>query len=447
VGKKNREADGSAMLVAVFVLVLLSALGIALLFLGRTETMMSQADVRAKRVFYYSEAGLEDGRATVHATNRTSVDPLGLSDELVTAAGPDGTLDFDAASLVPAFDSDGNLTGLSGYNDDVPVRVPSVFADGWYAAFATNDSGGSDSISSTSDTNDLIMLTGVGAGPDRSLEIVQAVVQRFDLFPTLPATITILGEPGCDPATDCALFDGGSSVPKRYSGQDGGTHCPGGDPTVTVPVVGVIGGSSETTAETGVVKPASYSPGGSSTVEDLLLVPGLDAMWTDCGLIREFAQLVKDSADVVGSPATPLASLGTAATPKIVFIEGDYSIPGGFSGGGLLFVTGALEVHGGADWYGPIFTIGIGDFSRQGAGNGDIVGGVVVADISGLDRVLFTGDDCAGDDGISGTSDDGMSQATYTVPGGGNSVTGYCSSYMVNLQAARPLEVVSFRQF
>ncbi len=436
---------GSGMVMAIFVLFLVTSLGVALLFLSNTEVKLSQADGRGKVAYYYSEAGLEKARALVHYANFISSDIEYFSDELAVAAGADGNIDFNLASLSATFDSDGNLTSLSGFNDDRPAFPLASFAGGMHAAFLTNDP--AEGIANPIDNNKKVMLTGVGAGPDRSLEIVQAIVQRVDLYPVPPATITILGEQNCMP--NCAQFDGGTSTPKRYRGDDAGTHCPGGDPTLHVPVVGVIGNHSVGSAQTGVIKPASYTSGtevGIDTVKDLTAIPGLDPTWTDCGLLRDLAMEIRDAADIIGDSSTPNAALGTVADPKIAFIVGDYVVGPAVSSAGILFVTGTLDFHGQADWQGIIFAVGEGDFLRNGSGNGEISGSVVVADISGPDRILFTADDCSGEDGILGNGDDGIAQSTYYVPGGGVGVTGYCSSYLLRWQAAKPLEIVSFIQ-
>ena len=78
--------------------------------------------------------------------------------------------------------------------------------------------------------------------------------------------------------------------------------------------------------------------------------------------------------------------------------------------------------------------------------NGSIAGGVIVADVSGPDRVLFTGDDCSGDDGTLGTSDDGEAQSSYLVNGSGTGTTGYCSAYFTDWQGMRPFRILSFHQ-
>ncbi|MCH7779397.1 MAG: pilus assembly PilX N-terminal domain-containing protein, partial [Acidobacteria bacterium] len=131
----HRQETGSALVMAIFVLALISGMGIALLSLSSHEVKMSQADMRSKQVFYLAEAGMEAGRATLLILNGSG----SFSDDLTTYAGPDGVLDFDADALQATYDTDGNVTGLTGYGDDVPLINPTAFGGGWYAAFLTND--------------------------------------------------------------------------------------------------------------------------------------------------------------------------------------------------------------------------------------------------------------------------------------------------------------------
>ena len=53
---------GSALLMAVFMLVLLGAMGVVLLNLSTMEQRSSNADIEAKQLFFLSEAGIEERR-------------------------------------------------------------------------------------------------------------------------------------------------------------------------------------------------------------------------------------------------------------------------------------------------------------------------------------------------------------------------------------------------
>src|SRR5256885_15564633 len=108
---------GSALIMAIFILVLLTGMGVALLFVGENEVKMSQVDVRSKQVFYFAEAGLEDARETLRVNNLNAApaaNKLSLSDDLTTAAGANGVIDFDAANLKAVYNGSGHGTGFTG---------------------------------------------------------------------------------------------------------------------------------------------------------------------------------------------------------------------------------------------------------------------------------------------------------------------------------------------
>ena len=54
----THDERGSALVMAIFVLVLLTGMGATLLFVSENAVKMSQVDVRSKKVFYFAEAGL-----------------------------------------------------------------------------------------------------------------------------------------------------------------------------------------------------------------------------------------------------------------------------------------------------------------------------------------------------------------------------------------------------
>ena len=426
---------GSALVMAVFVLALLTSMGAALLFVTENEMKMGTVDLRAKSVFYVSEAGLEDARETLRVVNlagATDLDRSSFNDELAGAAGPNGAIDCDPAALKPVFDSNGDAIGFSGCGDDAPLTAMTTFGPGRYIAFLTNDA--VDGRTNLSDSNDRVVITAIGTGTHYASEMVQAIVERGS-FPGLPATITMIGP--------SAQFDGGNSNAKQYMGDD----CAGGIPGLSVPVVGVIGTASEAVAEAGVQKPSSYTSGGFTGTDTVTNVTSsIDPSLNDCDFLHDLARTVRSAADVVGGPSTANGSLGTSADPKIVYIEGDYTVGGGFNGAGLLWVTGTLTFNGNAGWTGTIFTVGKGGFQRSGGGNGVISGASFVANIAGPDGVMWTSDDCSGADGIVGTADDGAAIATYNNSGGGTGDTGYCSTAISAVQQEFPFVIVGFRQ-
>jgi hypothetical protein len=84
------------------------------------------------------------------------------------------------------------------------------------------------------------------------------------------------------------------------------------------------------------------------------------------------------------------------------------------AGGGILVVTGKLTLNGGFNFKGLIIVTGTGGVDRQGAGNGELEGNVVVApyDKTNLSNPFLT--------------------PKYDLSGGGNSTIRYNSSSLVN---------------
>jgi hypothetical protein len=54
---------------------------------------------------------------------------------------------------------------------------------------------------------------------------------------------------------------------------------------------------------------------------------------------------------------------------------------GSISGSGILLVTGTLSVSGNPDFNGIILVIGKGVFDKSGGGNGDLRGGILIANL------------------------------------------------------------------
>jgi len=437
---EDKGQDGSALVLAIFVLFLLSSMGISLLFMTDSDVKMNKAGLRAKASFYEAEAGLEVARNALRVANLASASPATYSDELVAAAGVDGTIQLDPSTLAPVYNSAGQVTGFTGYGDDVPLRPFTSFAGGWHAAFLTNDP--IDGRTNKTDTNDRLMITSIGATSDRSVEVIQAIVDH-EAFPALPATITMLGPTPSD-------FSGGSAGAKSYTGND----CSGatgfvGIPGLHMPVVGTIGASSEAFVTNEVqAKGGTYTSGvqsGGNTVDDSTSTTDpiwstvVNPQWTSCSDLKTLAAHVRDSADYVCTTASSCSHWPSSTTSTITYVDGNLDLGPGDDGKGLLWVTGTLTLRGNTSWEGAIVVVGKGDFQRSGGGNGHTWGGIVVANISGPDGVFGTGDDCSGGAG-------GFFPASFDTSGGGNHDTAYCSDAITQAMNGFPFKILGFRQ-
>jgi len=67
--ESREQQRGSALIMAVFVLALLTTMGTALLFMSQHESRMGRAGLHSKQAFYLAESGIEDGRVTLYVAN------------------------------------------------------------------------------------------------------------------------------------------------------------------------------------------------------------------------------------------------------------------------------------------------------------------------------------------------------------------------------------------
>ncbi len=125
-----------------------------------------------------------------------------------------------------------------------------------------------------------------------------------------------------------------------------------------------------------------------------------------------------------------LMILGSPGDPKVIAVTGDFNLNG--DGVGILVVTGQLTFNGNVNYDGLILVIDEGFVQRNGAGNGTLSGGIVVANT-------------AGPDGLLGNSDDAFGPPTFDTSGGGNGNVNYCSTFINNMVGSLPLRVLAFR--
>ncbi len=122
----------------------------------------------------------------------------------------------------------------------------------------------------------------------------------------------------------------------------------------------------------------------------------------------------------------PSGALGTASEPKIVVAKGDLTLHAG--GAEILIVQGDLTLNGNFSYDGLIFVLGTGQVRRNGGGNGEIRGGILVG--------AFTS-----------TSPTFNLPAQVDTGGGGNSLIRYCSDAINKAIAVIPsLSVKSYAE-
>jgi Tfp pilus assembly protein PilX len=377
--KLNRiiNQKGIALIAAILMLVVLSVLGIIAVNVTTIGAKITGNTRTSKQAFYLAEAGVERARELLRT--RLMVSGVKLSDELNSVKGVDGVL-VDSA-VVSNFST----------ADDIPYINSTTLGNGSFKVYLTNDA--AEGVTSTTDTNGRVTLTSFGNGPDNSQAIIQVTVLKAGGVPALPGAITM---PGPN-----AAFNAGSSNVSTYSGD--ATH----------PAIAVNSGTSQTSIITGIQGP----PDRSSKYTGMGITPSVVNMtipdpWGNLTKLQSLYQNLQGMADFTSSTA-PGFTLGNTSNPKVVVIDGDYTMGGGSSGAGILLVTGTLTLNGNINYDGMVLVMGKGSIIRNGGGCGVISGGIFIANIAGPDGNINT------------TDDNAWGTPSWTTNGGGTSDVDY----------------------
>jgi hypothetical protein len=244
-----------------------------------------------------------------------------------------------------------------------------------------------------------------------------------------PAVLTMRGADDCSALT----FDTGSSGAKNYSGIDNAG-------TVAQLPTFAVSGCNLTQANSGISKHGTvddpelaYLDNGSvpagTTVSTLpvqtpdFLRSADNARTTLNDLEATAKSLNRYYKPATGGSYTVNSSNTTA--DGITFVDGDCSLDGG---SGLLVVTGDLTMSGNPNFSGVVLVLGGGSVNRNGGGNGNIYGALVVAS---FDR--------------NGTG--GFTAPVFNTNGGGNSTMQYDSLAVSRAMGAVGTTVGGIREY
>ncbi len=396
----------------VLSLMLMTVLGVSLVVSADNENRSANGEALANQAYYAAEAGLDQAVMVL----RGNKCPLDSTDACANATSSRNQINLQVAATA----SSSNLS-----TDTVTYARLSR----WLTYSATSTSGAV--ILNPTDTanNQLsfqlqivklnttdIQITSTGMAPQgarRTLKMKlkdsSVVIGQYNLL-NIPAAVTMLGN---NPKGTV-----GKSAAKSLSGYDCGT-------AVEKPIIGAVGQTnsdylwthslnSNTKGEYG----TTFSNATSGIVADISVpnaaygVTGQIPFDNNQVKANQFVNEISQVAHRVvnsGSDLT-LADMGTSTTPKTVLVKGDLTLTN--SGTGLLVVTGNLVLNGNVSYDGLIVVLGKGGVTRNGAGNGTIKGGIIIAKY----------DDASLDDSIFDPN------AYIDTNGGGNSLIQYCST-------------------
>ncbi|MGB9465330.1 MAG: hypothetical protein WBR10_09470 [Candidatus Acidiferrum sp.] len=420
---RRRSEDGIALLIAIFVLLLISVVAIALLVSSSTETALGANYRSSSTVYYAALAGLEEARGRLLPKNPSyfgasvispaTLYPLGQTLYVINRLPSENIVPWDSSNLyydneyqsefgVPASSAtwqsvysvwDNNVQGIPGpifkwvrinavseaslyidvnysstYNSTIPIFYNPSHLDSlgnpWPSLIV--------SPSPPSTAVQALEITALAALPNGSQKVLQYLAAPTTPNLSFPAAITMNG--------NGVQYTGPGTSQFYVNGTDQGT--PGGcTPSALVyPAIGYTNSSDYSQINTAETPSNRYvGQGGFPSSGLVTLSPNLQSVSELNNLVQS---LTVNADQVISGPATAanMPSGMTAANPMIVVVNGDLDLNSWHNTGyGILLVTGELKYDPDAYWNGIVLVIGKGNFTYENNGLGTIYGALFIA--------------------------------------------------------------------
>jgi len=424
--RSRRKQAGVALLLAIFVLLLVAVVGIAMMAASGTETSLT-ANYRSSTSAYYAAlAGLEEGRGRLLPKNPNylscclppfgSTLPLGHVIYITNPlAGDPVTADPTNYGDPRAYpDTEYATEFRDAYNPPSSItKVPSVQVLGGFAnplykwvringideeailVDVNNSNSGSDwfpqlnfaqpiyfdgkNLTRAVTPYQAFAITALAALPDGSTKVLQYVVGPVTLQVPVSAALTIAG-PGS--VGNIATFNPPPGATSFYV--NGNDQC--ATPQPTLPGVGVTNPNDYTSVNQSLKSPSpnqDHYIGAGGTLPNVSPSPYVHPYnstvdMTDPISLSLFLPVVQNAADsVLNGPRTEadMPSAMSSSNPMTVYVNGDLSLTS-FTGYGLLVVRGNLTYTGDSGWKGIVIVLG-GTITETGSQDGGEFDGAV----------------------------------------------------------------------
>ncbi len=482
--RTTRSESGIALLIAIFVLMLISAVAISLVVSSGTESSLAGNYRTTLSAKFAATAGIEEARGrlvptnpkplalplvgapaylptnqVVYITNPALGEPVGAA---LMAIYPDTEFDreFNAGALGAATKTYVDSiwvdnTGLAAANATTPLYYDSGLIP---ASIVVPPALGNVPGPVLPPTQKQIYeITALAVLPNGSQKLLQYVVTPVDFGLNFQGALTLGGQIG--------NFNGANSNPYKIDGTDGSGSAavPAGCVTPNPPAVNAgiavspgldTGNASGLTNQAYVTnnlpRPQNYiGSGGTPSVVPVINNGSLSTPDSLDQLVQE----LKANADVVMGPNPPVGptynNSGTvynygqsgpgytwpsdmsASNPKVVFADGSFNL-GPNTGYGILVVTGNFQYQGNSGWNGIILVIGDGTttFLGNGGGNGEFDGAIFAA---------TTRD-------ASGKQLPNYGNVNFDINGGGGNGIYYSSCWINRVQQPPSYQILSFQE-
>lgn len=489
----KRQEAGVALLIAIFALLLVCAVGVALIMSSGTESSLAGNYRSSTSVHYAGLAGLEEARGRLLPTNPdyfnntvanfipTTGLPLGqvryilnpLPGETVaptnmTSAYADTEYQKDFGVVVPAANTQtiasvSTVAGIQGpmykwvritaateQSINVDVNADGVFDNTtplYYDPSHVNVGGAADpslivNAAPPSTAMQVYQIATLAVLPNGSQKIMEYVVTPVTYNLNFPSALSLPGSG--------VSFNPASSSQWYANGQDGSGNgnnsswaaVPGcsPNPATSLPAIGVTdptGSNANITSITSTIsRPTHYTGGGMSS--DSVGNVSLNSTLQTPAELNALVQTISQNADLVLNPApgtqassSQLPSWMSASSPATVVVNGDFDL-GPTTGYGLLVVTGNFLYNGNSGWDGIILVIGSGTATFTGKGGGN----------SGFNGAIFV----ATTKDSSGNTLSSLGPVNFDISGGGGNGIYYDSCWIKQAQKPPTFQVLSFRE-
>lgn len=363
VSEIRQHERGAALLTVLLVSVLLFATSGALILTTALATRTAVDSTSELQAYYSAEAGLEKSLSVLRGQispngampsgskisfrNAVTIGTSNLPTDTAGVPRLSGWLNYN---YIPAGASNSDRVALtSSYTAISGMAYSVVVSDPDNTPIATGEPV-------------RLLLQVVGYGPKGALKRMELIVNRTNFNYDPVATILMRSADDGTPIT----FTTGNSAAKEYSGHD---HSPTGN---VLPTFGATAGGDMT-----IEVDASNKGTVADPVAATIANSSLPVWLRSANQARTFLADQKANAVSQGRYfSTFSGNSGSSLTPAFTFVDGDCNLDGG---GGLLIVTGNLNLNGNPSFDGLILVLGGGTVNRDGGGNGNIYGAMTVA--------------------------------------------------------------------
>lgn len=421
---EKRNERGIALMLALFALVVVTSIGLGMMFLSDTETSVN-ANFRDEQTAYYAaKAGLEEVRdrmrtgatnsinaslptalpgnanSILYITNPSASDgtispwsstDTYLDDEICKEANCGGSTQpsswhltsasassaYAASPVMPykwmrvTLKTDGSASGWSGSTQNF------MYVDGKSAntSYYVCWNGTNEFASSTAcafPNYPVYIVTTLALTPSGTRRMLQYELTKDSFSGLFPSALTL------DGTSD--TFSGPNSNPFVMDGTDH-AGCGGVASQAARPAVGVIANPDISTVIGGIPSNRQSHYTGTGSAPDVENVSSsLSSNFDTVSGLDNFMNTIQGNAtQVLTGPLSSLSNPGTSSSPQVIYVNGDLSLSGNTTVYGLLVVTGTLSMGGNVGVQGLVMVVGQGVFNGNGGGNNQYLGSVFVA--------------------------------------------------------------------